>query len=134
MLFCGKLDSPGITFPWQPARHRPATAAAQQEPPHCPENLCNLKLSNKSDIFLTALFWTLLWTGGYRKMGCGSAEESGTASCPALCPMSFEEMGTVRGCPRDALIVTCIEQSTLTAQGQKRAISAQTPLGAVWGT
>lgn len=61
-----------------------------------------------SDIFLTALFWTFLWTGGYRKMGWGSvADDNAAVSCPAPCDMSLEDSGSVRGWPRDALMVTC---------------------------
>lgn len=44
-------------------------------------------------------------------MGWGSVEDdSGVVSCPVPCGMSFEDIGTVRGCPLDALIVTCRKQ------------------------
>lgn len=44
-------------------------------------------------------------------MGWGSAADaSGAASCPVPCGMSFDDIGTVRGCPLDALIVTCRKQ------------------------
>jgi len=44
-------------------------------------------------------------------MGWGSVEDdSGVVSCPVPCGMSFEDTSTVRGCPLDALIVTCRKQ------------------------
>lgn len=50
----------------------------------------------------------LRWTGGYRRTGRGSVEEvSGAASCKVLGGASLEDTGTVRGCPREARIVTC---------------------------
>lgn len=58
---------------------------------------------------LTALFWMLRWTGGYRRTGRGSVEEvSGAASCKVLGGASLEDTGTVRGCPREARIVTLV--------------------------
>lgn len=42
-------------------------------------------------------------------MGWGSVDDdSGVVSCPVPCGMSFEDIGTVRGCPLDALIVTLV--------------------------
>lgn len=44
-------------------------------------------------------------------MGWGSVEDdSGAVSCPVPCDMSFEDIGTARGCPLEALIVTCRKQ------------------------